>query len=93
MTELSPEMEASLREWFSDAVLQTPAGTLKLIALLDALNAERRRVVELRQALRDAEPILDENFRWHRDAQSSPGRIERAHAALTRVRAALEEQP
>ena len=48
---MTPKMEESLREWFADAVLQTPAGTLKIIDLLDALDAERAKVLEVEDHL------------------------------------------
>lgn len=44
----------------------------------------------LRAALRKALPHLEENFRWHRDCQSSSAKVNEANAAVEAVRAALE---
>jgi len=52
----------------------------------DDLEAEANR---MREALKKALPILDENYRWHRDMQSAAGRTLDAHAAAEATRAAL----
>lgn len=53
------------------------------------VEAAEAECEKLRAALTEALPNLDENYRWHRDAQSSPGRVTAAHNALEQARAAL----
>lgn len=49
-----------------------------VLAALSSLQAELRAVVKV---LEKTNPILAENYRWHRDMQSSPGRTIEAHEA------------
>jgi hypothetical protein len=50
------------------------------------------RIAQLEAALRVALPILDEAYRWHRDMQSAPSRVDEAYSAKESARAALEDR-
>ena len=55
----------------------------KEIVRLRAINAE------LVEALKKAEPVLNENYRFHRDVQSDAAQIARAFKVAATVRAAI----
>jgi hypothetical protein len=54
-------------------------------------RALHARIEALEQALRGALPILEESYRWHRDAQSHAAIIMRACRAVETARAALAQ--
>ena len=56
---------------------------------MDALAEAASLIKTLVEALRLSLPHLDENFRWHRDAQSHAGRVTAAYDALEAAKAAL----
>lgn len=46
---------------------------------------------EMLDALKLALPMLDDNYRWHRDTQSAAGNVSHAYAALTAARNAIDK--
>jgi hypothetical protein len=71
------------------------AGNRDLRLHWDVLRADYEtltaRVAQLEGALRLALPVIDEAFRWHRDTQSAPSRINETVRVLEAVRAALTQ--
>lgn len=86
-----------LRSFYKPGAVELiPAGTMDEAAdMLEALSAERdtlsARLAEVEATLKLALPHLEENARWHRDAQSHAQKCEAAFAIVAATRAALQE--
>jgi hypothetical protein len=83
--ERSIQLAREKRNWPDER----PAVRLMFTAL--AYHDAAARIEALEQALRDALPILEESYRWHRDAQSHAAIIMRACRAVETARAALAQ--
>jgi hypothetical protein len=68
-----------------------PYGGYAAQQCMEAMRDAAARIEALEQALRDALPILEESYRWHRDAQSHAAIIMRACRAVETARAALAQ--
>jgi hypothetical protein len=92
---MTPVDTAALRELvekaFPDgaAAFARNCGAMPYVDLLNALPSLLDEVEALREALEKALPELDENYRFHRDMQSSAARVLKAHEAANAARAAL----